>query len=154
MTTRILDDSDGDANADVDAVHQVFAAVSHAWAAGDADAFVASYTEEASAILPGFALLGRAAIRDAMGDAFAGPLKGSRRVHQLRSVRFLNDADGDGAGGGGGTAIVLSRSGTALRDEAEPAQDRWSLATWVLSRHAGQWLVDSYHDCPAAPVTP
>jgi hypothetical protein len=114
MTTRILDDSDGDANADVDAVHQVFAAVSHAWAAGDADAFVASYTEEASAILPGFALLGRAAIRDAMGDAFAGPLKGSRRVHQLRSVRFLNDADGDGAGGGGGTAIVLSRSGTAL----------------------------------------
>ena len=143
MATRTLDNADADA----DALRQVLAAVSRAWEAGDVDAFVAYYTEGASAILPGFALLGRAAIRDAMGDAFAGPLKGSRRIHQLHSVRFLND----GEGGGGGTAIAISRSGTALPGETEPAQDRWSMATWVLSRHAGRWLVESYHDCPAAP---
>ena len=110
------------------------------------DAFVAHYTAEASAILPGFALIGRPAIRDAMGDAFSGSLKGSRRIHQVQAVRLLNEGEGTG----GGTAIVITRSGTVFPGESEPAQDRWSLATWVLSRHAGRWLVESYHDCPAA----
>jgi uncharacterized protein (TIGR02246 family) len=125
----------------IEAAHAVRAlveAVSDAWAAGDADAFVDHYADEASAILPGFALLGRAAIRSAMAQAFATGLKGSRRIHQVHRLRFP----------GTGTAIVTSRSGTAFPGEVEPPADRWSMATWVLSGHSGRWLIEAYHDCP------
>jgi uncharacterized protein (TIGR02246 family) len=47
-----------------------------AWAAGNADAFVARYAQRSSAMLPGSWLQGREAIRATMAEAFAGPLKG------------------------------------------------------------------------------
>jgi uncharacterized protein (TIGR02246 family) len=121
------------------AVRELVADVCAAWADNDAAAFVDRYTVDATAILPGFALRGREEIQAAMAAAFATALRGSRRIHQVQSVRFLDDA----------TAIVISRSGTAFADEAEPAADQWSLATWALSRRTGRWLVESYHDCPA-----
>jgi uncharacterized protein (TIGR02246 family) len=122
------------------AVRAVVDAVSGAWADNDATALVDHYADNATAILPGFALRNRADIQANMAKAFAAQLKGSRRVHQVQSVRFPGEA----------TAIVVSRSGTALAGETEPAADRWSLATWVLSEHFGQWLIEAYHDCPEA----
>jgi len=123
---------------DDSALHAVFDAVSSAWANNNANAFVEYYTEDATAILPGFHLQNKADIRAAMGDAFAGPLKGSRRIHRVQSVRLLNDD----------AAIVISKSGTVFADETEPPAQRWALATWVLSRQAGRWLIKAYHDCP------
>jgi uncharacterized protein (TIGR02246 family) len=103
------------------------------------DAFVAHYAEDATAILPGFTLLGRAVVRSAMGAAFEGPLKGTRRIHQVQSVRFLDQA----------TAIVITRSTT------EPPAGDWSIATWTLSGRSGTWLIEAYHDCPALlPIGP
>ncbi|GIH19724.1 SgcJ/EcaC family oxidoreductase [Rugosimonospora africana] len=122
------------------AVRAVIEAVSQAWADNDAAAFVDHYAEDATAILPGFLLPDKAEIRTRMAEAFAAQLKGSRRIHQVRKVRFPNAT----------TAIVTSRSGTAFPGETEPSADRWSLATWVLSQHAGRWLIEAYHDCPAA----
>jgi uncharacterized protein (TIGR02246 family) len=122
------------------AVRAVVDAVSGAWADNDVTAFVDHYAEDATAILPGFALRNRADIRINMGAAFTAQLKGSRRIHQVQSVRFPGDA----------TAIVISRSSTVFPRETEPAADRWSLATWVLSQHSGRWLIEAYHDCPAA----
>jgi uncharacterized protein (TIGR02246 family) len=124
---------------DDSAVRAVFDAVSSAWAGSDADAFVEWYTEDATAILPGYYLPGKANIRASMADAFAGPLNGSRRIHVLQSVRFLDDD----------TAIVISKSSTLFPGEAEPPAERWALATWVLSKHAERWLIEAYHDCPA-----
>jgi uncharacterized protein (TIGR02246 family) len=124
------------------AVRAVIDAVSGAWADNDAAAFVGHYAEEATAILPGYALRDRSDIRTAMTQAFAGQLKGSRRIHQVQSVRFLGDATA--------TAIVISQSGTLFPGEAEPPANRWSLATWTLSKHSGRWLIEAYHDCPAA----
>jgi uncharacterized protein (TIGR02246 family) len=121
------------------AVHALVEAVSSAWAGGDAAAFADYYAEEATAILPGFYLPDKEAIGTSMAAAFAGPLNGSRRIHRVQSVRFPGE----------GTAIVISRSATAFRGETEPAPDRWSLATWLLSRRDGRWLVEAYHDCPA-----
>ena len=46
--------------------------------AGDANAFLADYWPSASPVLPGSWLQGKVAIRAAMTDAFAGPLKDSR----------------------------------------------------------------------------
>jgi uncharacterized protein (TIGR02246 family) len=117
-----------------------FEATSRAWADGDAHAFVAWYADDATVILPGVNLAGKADIDGAMAAAFAGPLKRSRRVHDARSTRFL---DGD-------TAIVVTRSETVFPGEASVPPDRQELATWVLTSHDGRWLVRSYHSCLAS----
>jgi uncharacterized protein (TIGR02246 family) len=121
-------------------VRAVIEAVSRAWADGDAEDFVEHYADEATAILPGFTLLGGAVIRTAMAEAFAGPLKDTRRIHEVRSARFLDDV----------TAIVITRSATVPATAAEPPSGGWSTATWTLSGRSGRWLVEAYHDCPAS----
>ena len=127
-------------DADEHAVRAVIDAVSAAWADNDVAAFVAHYADDATAVLPGFALLSKAVIRTAMAAAFADQLKGTRRIHRVQGVRFLDNA----------TAIVISRSVTVRTHENEPPADRWSIATWVLSGRSGRWLIEAYHDCPAA----
>ena len=122
-------------------VTAVFDATSSAWADGDAHAFTDWYAEDATVILPGFSLRGRADIQANMGEAFAGALKGSKRRHEVRDVRLL----------GGETALVVTRSVTLFPGETEPPSGRQELATWVLSRHDGRWLVEAYHGCAAGP---
>jgi uncharacterized protein (TIGR02246 family) len=80
----------------------VFAQTSRAWADGDGEAFAAWYTPDATVILPGVYRPGQDAIREAMAAAFAGPLKNTRRSHQVRSIGFT----------GPGTAIVITDSVT------------------------------------------
>ena len=120
------------------AVRAVFDETSRAWAQGDADAFAARYAADATVILPGRYLPGRAAIRTAMAAAFAGPLKNSRRIHRVQAVRFTDP----------GTAIVITDSITALPGHPEPPAQQHERATWVLSRHDGHWLIDAYHSSP------
>jgi uncharacterized protein (TIGR02246 family) len=121
------------------AVLAVFDATSEAWADGDTNAFVNWYAEDATVILPGFYLRGQADVRASMGNAFAGPLKDSRRIHAVQNVRFVGDD----------AAIVITRSATTFAGEAEPPAERWEWATWALSRGDGRWLVEAYHSCPA-----
>lgn len=116
----------------------LFDATSSAWRDGDGGAFADRYAEDATVILPGVHLRGRAEIRTSMGEAFAGPLKGSRRIHTPQSVRFLAED----------VAVVVTRSATAFPGEAEPPSERWELATWALRRRDGRWLVETYHSCP------
>lgn len=125
---------------DEHAVRALIDAVSAAWADNDVTAFVAHYADDATAVLPGLALLSKAVIRTAMAAAFADQLNGTRRIHRVQDVRFLDNA----------TAIVISRSVTVRAGENEPPADRWSIATWVLSDRSGRWLIEAYHDCPAA----
>ena len=110
-----------------------------AWADNDADAFVASYTEDATSVLPGSYSAGRAATRDRMAAAFAGPLKGSRVRDEVQSVRRL----------GADAAIVVTRSAVVMAGETEAPDDRWVIATWTLTRQDGRWLLAAYHNCPA-----
>jgi uncharacterized protein (TIGR02246 family) len=121
------------------AVLAVFDATSRAWAKGDADAFAGWYGDKATVILPGVRLSGKTAVLAGMADAFALPLKGSKRVHEAQDVRFL----------GADTAIVVTRSVTVFSGETEPPAERWELATWTLSRSSGGWLIEAYHSCPA-----
>ena len=65
-------------DADRQAVLDVLAHVYLAWEAGDAETFVADYTEDASVIQPGVYEKDRGQIRANMAAAFAGPLSGSR----------------------------------------------------------------------------
>ena len=65
-------------------VREVLREVYAAWEANDADAFARLYAEPATATLPGIYLSGRQAIRDTMAMLFAGELKGSRAIYEVR----------------------------------------------------------------------
>jgi uncharacterized protein (TIGR02246 family) len=119
-------------------IRAVFDEVSRAWADGDADAFTSRYAEDATVIFPETYLPGRDAIRTAMTTAFAGPLQGSRRVHDLQAIRFLSDR----------TAVVISSSATVFAGEPEAPAERWERVTWLLSRRDGRWLIEAYHSSP------
>jgi len=123
---------------DTSAVAAVLDEVYAAWAAGDADAFVVPYAAPATAVLPGAYLPDRAAIQAAMLDAFAGPLRGSRGMHQVQSIRFPSRE----------VAIVISRSGIQLAGQTEVAAETRSVDTWVLSRLDRSWQVEAFHSTP------
>jgi uncharacterized protein (TIGR02246 family) len=126
-------------DAEEEAIRDVFRAVSKAWAAGDPAAFSAWYTPEASVILPGTHLAGRDEIGSTMAAAFAGPLHGSRRIHDVRAVRFIAD----------GVALVHTSSATVPAEQDEPAPGRRETVTWVLARRDGSWQIEAYHSSPA-----
>ena len=120
------------------AVVAVFDGTSRAWADGDANAFTQWYAEGATVILPGSYLRDQAEVRAGMAAAFAGPLKDSKRIHVVQSVRLLGED----------AAVVVTRSATTFPGEAEAPAERWELATWALSRNDGRWLIEAYHSCP------
>jgi uncharacterized protein (TIGR02246 family) len=105
-----------------------------AWAAGDADTFVADYRQDATVVMPGVFRDGRAAVRDAMAAGFAGPLRGSRVLDEPISVRVAGD-----------TAIVISRSQVVLADGQQAPEVH---ATWVLTRQHDGWRVAAYANAP------
>ena len=119
-------------------VSAVFGETSRAWADGDAEAFAARYTPDATVVLPGIYLPGQDAIRTAMAAAFAGPLKDSQRVHRVENIRFTDPA----------TAIVITDSFTVHPGEPEPPARQRERATWILTRHDGTWLIDAYASSP------
>jgi uncharacterized protein (TIGR02246 family) len=88
-----------------------------AWEANDADAFVAPYAANATALLPGSLLPDRAAIHATMKAVFAGPLGGSRAVYEVQSIRPL----------GAEAAIVISKGASSrpARTGPIPRRARW-----------------------------
>lgn len=123
------------AGAEEAAIRDVFRAVSQAWAEGDSAAFTSWYAPEASVILPGTELIGREQIGGTMAGAFAGPLHGTRRIHDVRAVRLITD----------GVALVRTSSATLPAGQDEPAPEQRETVTWVLARHDGRWLIEAYH---------
>jgi uncharacterized protein (TIGR02246 family) len=127
--TSVQDDS---------AVRAVLDGIYAAWAANDADAFVAGYADDATATLPGSHLPSREAIRATMAAVFAGQLRGSRAIHEVQGIRML----------GPDAAVVISRGAIVMAGQTEPAVETRSLETWVLSRQDGTWRVEAFHNCP------
>jgi len=127
-------------DADRQAVLDVLARLYQAWGAGDAEAFVADYTEDASVIQSGVYEKDREEIRTNMAAAFAGPLKGSRVAARPVDARFL----------AGDTAIVVSEDGIIFPGQDAVARERLVRATWVLVRRDGGWRIASYHNSPAS----
>jgi uncharacterized protein (TIGR02246 family) len=120
------------------AIQAVLADSYKAWEAGDADGMVASYTADATAIMPGSLRGSRAVIRDSLALAFAGPLKGSSTWNKRLSLRFA----------GRDAAIVVSESGILLAGDTEVPDAGKVNATWVLEKRDGQWLIAAYHNSP------
>ena len=125
---------------DRQAIRDVLASLYKAWEAGDAEAFVADYTEDATVVQPGVYKKDREEIRTTMAAGFAGPLSGSRATDQPVGVRFLNDD----------TALVVSEGGILFPGQDSVASERMVRASWVLVRRGGAWLITSYHNSPAS----
>ena len=125
--------------ADETAIRKVLDGVYEAWNANDADAFVAEYTEDASAILPGSYRKSRDEIRESMKAGFSTFLKVSTTTDKVLNIRFLNED----------AAVVVSESGILFPGESEVPADRLVIATWVLTRQHGKWLLASYQNSPA-----
>jgi uncharacterized protein (TIGR02246 family) len=132
MATNLISTQEGSA------VHAVLETVYAAWADNDADAFVAPYASDATAVHSGTVMESREAIRATMVAVFDGPLRGSRGVHEVQRIRFV-DAD---------TAIVLSKGAILFAGQTEPAAESRTLDGWVLCRRDGSWRVEAFHNCP------
>ncbi|WP_433475740.1 SgcJ/EcaC family oxidoreductase [Spirillospora sp. CA-142024] len=126
-------------NSNETAVREVLGRLYKAWADGDADAFADLYVEDATVVMPGVFHQGRTAVRDFMAAAFTGPLKGSRGVDEPQSIRVNGD-----------TAVIVSKAGIIMAGEQDLPAERERVATWVLSRRDGRWLVSAYANAPAA----
>lgn len=124
---------------DEHAVRAVLERLYDAWDKGDAEAFVADYTSDATSTLPGDYRSDRNIIHAKMAAAFAGPLKNSHVDDNVESVRFV----------GADTAIVTSRDAVLLDGEIEVPEGRWVRATWTLIKQGGNWRIAAYHNCPA-----
>lgn len=117
-----------------DVLHDVYAA----WKANDAEAFAARFAEHATSVLPGTYSQGKDEIRAYMAAGFAGPLKGSTVIDEVKSVRFVGDT----------AAVVISESGVLMAGEDGVPASRLVRATWVLAERDGQWSVEAYHNSP------
>lgn len=124
---------------ETNAVRDVLRQVYEAWSNGDADAFAALYTEDATVVLPRVFNHGRSAVRDHMAAGFAGPLKGSRGVDDPQDIRII----------GTDTAIVVSRGGILMPDEETLPPEREVTATWVLTKQTGTWRIAAYANAPS-----
>ncbi|WP_328733839.1 SgcJ/EcaC family oxidoreductase [Streptomyces bobili] len=130
--------SDNRAN-DTAAIAAVLESLYKAWDAGDADAFVTDYTQEATAIMPGSYRASREEVRQSMAAGFASFLKDTTTTNRQLGIRFLG-RDG---------AIVVSESGILFPGESEVPADRTVYATWVLEQRDDAWLIAAYHNSPA-----
>lgn len=127
-----------DTDTQTEHVLNVIHAVYDAWADGDADAFAALYTEDASVVQPGIYKKDKETVRTTMAAGFAGPLKGSRVLDEPQSIRFL----------GPDAAIVITEGAVLLAGQTEPLPAMQVRATWVLTNQDGQWLVAAYQNSP------
>jgi uncharacterized protein (TIGR02246 family) len=118
------------------AVRHTILGTVRAWTANDPTAFAARYSPDATVVLPGTFLQGRAEIEAYMKAGFDGPLRGTRGSDEEVSLRII-----------GGGAVMVSLSGYLPADEAQTVPARARRATWTLARHGDEWLVEAYHNC-------
>ncbi|MFH8345516.1 SgcJ/EcaC family oxidoreductase [Streptomyces sp. NPDC018045] len=110
-----------------------------AWQQNDGEAFADAFTEDATLVLPGTFLTGRRAIGSFMTGAFAGPFKGTRVTGDPVDVRVLS----------GDVAVLTTRGGVIPPGATALPEENAIHATWVLVRHAGDWLIAAYQNTPA-----
>jgi len=86
-------------------------------------------------VLPGSRLEGEEEIRTTMAGAFAGPLHGTRRIHEIERIRLIAPD----------VALVHTRSATVTAEQDGAGAGQRETVTWVLARHDGRWLIEAHH---------
>ena len=116
---------------DVAAIKGVLESHYKAWDAGDADAFVTDYAEDATVIMPGIYRKSREEVRQGMAEGFASFLKGSTAIDKLGTIRFLGE----------NAAVAVSEAGIRFPGETEVPADRWCTrpGCWRSVTAPGWW---------------
>lgn len=127
----------GDRAADEAAIRALSRQLEDAWARGDADAFVAAFTEDADyVVFDGTHLRGRQEIADAHVPLWNSILKGSTLVGVSSSIQFLS-AD---------VALVHSKGAVLKRGEKKPSKRSLSVQTLVAVRQGDTWRFASFQN--------
>jgi uncharacterized protein (TIGR02246 family) len=131
--------SNGAASAEMAAVANVPQRIIEAWAKNDAEAFAAVFTPDGTMVLPGDVFQqGRESIQAFMAAGYAGPYRGTQVTGKPISARFISPD----------VAVLITEGGVLAPGETEPAPERAIRATWVVARHAQDWLLATYHNSP------
>ena len=124
-------------------IHDTLARIAAAWNAGDATAYGAEFTADASYVtVDGHVLVGRAAIVDVHRRLFDGPLRGSQMGSSTGSdadaptVRFLRPD----------VAHVLSAGSVRLAGAPAVNEDRASVQSFVVTDDGDAWRVTAFHN--------
>lgn len=126
---------DGGSAADLRAVCETIGAMTAAWGRGDADAYGATFTENATyTTFLGTHYTGRRDLTEAHRALFAGFLKNTELADSFLGVRFY----------GTDVAIVTSRGD---RYEGERPTELSKTQTYTLVREAdGRWRIAGFHN--------
>ncbi|WP_433681979.1 SgcJ/EcaC family oxidoreductase [Nocardia sp. CA-119907] len=107
-----------------------------AWGRGDADAYGALFTEDATyTSFVGTYYQGRTDIIEGHRALFAGFKKGTKLTDSILGIRFY----------GTDTAIVTSRGDTYTDDPKQPA-DLSKTQTYTIVRQDGRWLIAAFQN--------
>lgn len=129
----------GNGAADKAAAAGVVQRIVQAWAAQDADAFAAVFTEDGTMVLPGDVYKsGRDQIRAFMAAGFQGPYKGTQVTGQPLGLRLITPDVG----------VLITQGGVLAPGETTVAPEREIRATWVVVRDGDDWRLAAYHNSP------
>ncbi len=109
-----------------------------AWRDHDADKFADLFAEDGTLILPGVFVQGRAAIRQFMTNAYAGPYRGTTVTGTPIAIRPL----------GPGAVALLTEGGVIAPGADELAPENAIRASWILVKEDDNWVLAVYQNCP------
>ncbi|WP_330251139.1 SgcJ/EcaC family oxidoreductase [Nocardia sp. NBC_00565] len=117
-------------------IHGVLAELIEAWGRGDADAYGAVFTEDATyTSFLGTLYRGRADIVTSHRALFGGVLKGTRLADDIVDLRFY----------GPDTAVVNSH-GDTYKGKSKRADQLTKTQTYTLVRREGHWLIAAFQN--------
>ncbi|MEV4054423.1 SgcJ/EcaC family oxidoreductase [Amycolatopsis sp. NPDC049688] len=121
-------------------VTAVLDSLADAWGRGDADAYGAHFTEDATYVtFVGTRYAGRDDIAGSHRVLFEKFLKGTKLAHEVLDVRFL----------GADVAVLTSRGDTYTGDAPKKLS---KVQTYTLVRDGERWLVAAFHNTQRKPL--
>jgi uncharacterized protein (TIGR02246 family) len=122
-------------------IEMVMAELAEAWERGDADAYGALFTEDASyTTFAGTVYQGRHDIVESHRVLFAKFLKGTRLASGISSIRFLRD-----------DVAIVTGSGDTYKKR--PPKTPSKVQTLTLARRpGGRWLIAAFHNTRRKPL--
>ncbi|MEU0503870.1 SgcJ/EcaC family oxidoreductase [Nocardia sp. NPDC005998] len=125
-----------DTNADTQAIQDVLTELIEAWGRGDADAYGAVFTEDATyTSFLGTLYRGRADIAASHRALFGSVLKGTRLADDIVDIRFY----------GPDTAVVNSH-GDTYKGQPKRTDQLSKTQTYTLVRREGRWLIAAFQN--------